>query len=338
MPEKLTLDRWNELIRQVNELVEECAGIDPLSEVEGPHKWSRTDIQEMQGKLIELCDDNEFDDIPDKWKQRIIDEFEEVILNGSCCCEDEIRDVRPASDVGAVVGLFNGSNGSQSFIAIDWARLIMRQFEPLVTTTITCDDGDEVSEVNHREGGYGYVGKGFKAWELLIYDNTYPEEFPFMQGAVNKDGYIVFQEGSPWQLNQLCSEPSAGSGNPLGSVDPLWKFPYTSDLYNYRVENCGIQNINGQPTQVYKSKFDRRLESNTGDTVTYEIGGCENIQVPTSEGFLVPAWYTSPYAIRWAGSSVSPGIDNFTFQLRLLCQRPDLRIINRAFNYFADFD
>ena len=75
---------WNELIRRVNELADECS-LEHIPLTQNPHKWSKSDIQEVQDKLREICDDNEFDPIPDTWKQSVIDEFVAAIDAGACC-------------------------------------------------------------------------------------------------------------------------------------------------------------------------------------------------------------------------------------------------------------
>ena len=97
MAEKLTITKWKELIEQVNELASEC-NLPPLEEVETPHRWSKTDIEKMQNTLKEICDQNEFDDPPEKWLQDTIDKIEEAIASGACCCEDEIIPV-PLNEV-----------------------------------------------------------------------------------------------------------------------------------------------------------------------------------------------------------------------------------------------
>lgn len=78
------IDQWNSLIRDINDMVADCDS-DPLEEIEAPHIWAKTDIKLVQDKLIELCEDNEFEDIPDLWKQSSIDEIETAIELGPCC-------------------------------------------------------------------------------------------------------------------------------------------------------------------------------------------------------------------------------------------------------------
>ena len=81
-----TLDDWNDIIQQVNDLAQNppdgCDALEPLEEVEAPHKWSADDIQQVQDKLKQVCHDNTFSDIPDLWKQDTIDEINDAIGQG----------------------------------------------------------------------------------------------------------------------------------------------------------------------------------------------------------------------------------------------------------------
>jgi len=90
------LTDWNDIIQQVNDLAQNpdagCDPIDPLEEVEAPHRWSKTDIQEVQDKLKEICEDNTFADTPDLWKQSIIDEINDAIDLGWCDCLCQAED------------------------------------------------------------------------------------------------------------------------------------------------------------------------------------------------------------------------------------------------------
>ena len=93
-----TLNDWNNIIQQVNDLAQNpeqgCDPVSPLESVDPPHKWSKADIQQVQDKLREICDENQFGDIPDKWKQSIIDEINDAIARGWCkeCCEEPCDD------------------------------------------------------------------------------------------------------------------------------------------------------------------------------------------------------------------------------------------------------
>lgn len=87
----LTRARWNELIRQVNELASNpdggCNSVSTLAEVGPNHKWSKSDIRAVQDKLREICDENEFDELKSIWRQHTIDEIEEALARGWCNCD-----------------------------------------------------------------------------------------------------------------------------------------------------------------------------------------------------------------------------------------------------------
>lgn len=130
MADKLTLERWNSLIEQVNELADEC-DLEHLDQVTAPHKWSKSDVQQMQDKLRDICDDNEFSDVPEKWKQSIIDEFEEAIAAGACCCEDQtIEFVPPFVALADDVSQYNFDTGNGTKIQSevrDWGAFLKEQ-------------------------------------------------------------------------------------------------------------------------------------------------------------------------------------------------------------------
>lgn len=89
-----TRTSWNEdIIREVNELcVNPDTGCDPLEtldEAEADHIWAKTDVTEVQDKLVEICPDNEFEDLntPQLWHYNyIIVPIEEAIRRGWCGC------------------------------------------------------------------------------------------------------------------------------------------------------------------------------------------------------------------------------------------------------------
>lgn len=95
MAEKWTREKWNtRIIREINRIIAEepgCSDIEPLKEVDPKHKWHKiNDVKAAQDKLIEICDENKFDSIPDKWKQSIIDELLKAIKLGCCCNGQEV--------------------------------------------------------------------------------------------------------------------------------------------------------------------------------------------------------------------------------------------------------
>lgn len=79
---------WNELLRRINELVEQCDGVEPLELVTENHIFKRKDILDARDKLIELCPDNSFGELPAILKDSTIQELINAIEAGQCCCED----------------------------------------------------------------------------------------------------------------------------------------------------------------------------------------------------------------------------------------------------------
>jgi len=113
---------WCDIINRVNDLIESgggeptepegggeggggeeggdefaCPTLELLECPEKPHIWSKKDIEEVQDKLEEVCDENEdtwteLEDIPDPgqlWLATVLNEIEEAIEDGWCnCCWD----------------------------------------------------------------------------------------------------------------------------------------------------------------------------------------------------------------------------------------------------------
>ena len=52
------------------------------------HKLSVTDIQNALDKLLEICPDNVFSSIPSTWTKNTIQELEDAVAAGACCCEE----------------------------------------------------------------------------------------------------------------------------------------------------------------------------------------------------------------------------------------------------------
>jgi len=92
-----SIDDWNKLVDAVNEILDdppegdsECEPIDPLDTVSDPHIWEVSDVEEMQDKLIETCDEISFSEPLEIWKPGIIDEIESAMEQAWCdCCDDE---------------------------------------------------------------------------------------------------------------------------------------------------------------------------------------------------------------------------------------------------------
>ncbi len=105
-------EAWNALIDEVNDILQnppegtDCEKIDELEHVGPDHKWSKTDIQEVQDKLKETCDSIDFANIPDLWKTSIIDEIKDAMDNDawcdckpacSCSCPNAVEPQGPAT-------------------------------------------------------------------------------------------------------------------------------------------------------------------------------------------------------------------------------------------------
>jgi len=90
-----SIENWNTLIRDVNEILEDppqgsdCDPVDPIDEVEDPHLWSVEDAEGMRDKLKETCPDISFSEELVLWRPEIIDEIEEQMEDAWCDCETE---------------------------------------------------------------------------------------------------------------------------------------------------------------------------------------------------------------------------------------------------------
>ena len=85
-----TREHWNKLIRDLNFLIsQDCAGknVEPLDEVDSNHVWTLGDVEEFREKLLEICEDNEFEeDLTKPWRTAIIDELADEMKRGWCGC------------------------------------------------------------------------------------------------------------------------------------------------------------------------------------------------------------------------------------------------------------
>lgn len=92
----LTREEWNEdIIQLVNDLClnpnEGCNPIEPLEKIEPNHIWIRTDIIDVQNKLKEICNENEFDELDELWDfSDIIQPILSAITIGWCNCEPSV--------------------------------------------------------------------------------------------------------------------------------------------------------------------------------------------------------------------------------------------------------
>lgn len=111
-------EAWNELIRKINEAGEDCPDFEPLDTVDANHKLSKSDIQGAQDALMEICDENEFDDPPRLWKTETIQALIDAIEEGACCCEDEDQENIEGS---GLVGHYPVDSQDPEWAVKDWA-------------------------------------------------------------------------------------------------------------------------------------------------------------------------------------------------------------------------
>lgn len=282
---------WNEVIRRINEMTAECAGVDPLPEVDENHRWKKSDIQAAQDKLLELCSEFSFTPPPDKWKQSTIDALIAAINEGQCCCEEEDR-TPPRLRAFAPAGflLFNSVGPGNTFQTFDWAGWIMQELEPLVIEMVPCpvEPGEDPVFIERRSGGRGWVGREYTSWEVEFYTESIGNDgAPVASGPV-VDGYIDIGEGS-WRREQVCGEP-LGSGTPLGETDPAWGFPY---VVTFASGSWTITGADGRAASLPTSAFQLNDE-----------------MLPTG-------WVTTPYG----AIVVTDGVEHtLTAYLRLKCE------------------
>ena len=88
-----TRAKWNDIIRRINERIEQCQSGTPLEEVPEGHIWSVADIIAVRSRLEGMCR-NEFDFSADlvKWTQTLIDELDDAIDNCDCGCTQALVD------------------------------------------------------------------------------------------------------------------------------------------------------------------------------------------------------------------------------------------------------
>jgi hypothetical protein len=83
---------WNDIIQRVNTLAQNpdsgCDPVSTLAEVGPDHIWTKTDIQQVRDKLVEICNENSFTAELRLWAQEVINEIEAAITNGWCGCNE----------------------------------------------------------------------------------------------------------------------------------------------------------------------------------------------------------------------------------------------------------
>jgi hypothetical protein len=252
-----TNTEWNQIIQDINAIVPECAGVDPLDEVPECYRLAITDITEAQDTLVELCEDNDFTAPvpPDaKWLQSAIQEIEDAIDLGSCCCEEQDWDY-PLNlyHFDYRIGFVNLGGGNTQ-LQLDWALWMAQETQPLTITEEECpgeNPGDPPTTIEIREGGPFWVGTEFVFWDLYIFngDGTEPSTAP--RGAVRLtgdvvDGYIVLPP-SLGGTNPTCGVPETGDFD-LGTKDPLFGWPFEVTAYETTYET--LEGVNGYSNNV----------------------------------------------------------------------------------------
>jgi hypothetical protein len=195
-------EAWNELIRRINELVPDCPGVEPLDEVEPNHRWSRSDIEQAQTTLTELCAENTFSAIPQTWKQSIIDELVAAIDNESCCCEEEDRGLADGyirANSFAFVGgfrIFSVVGVNIDYKTQDWAGWLRQEVEDPFEEEIPLAVGDPIIL---ECGGPAWVGREFRRWEVFVEKQGTAPSTAIIDGPVI-DGYIFIGTDSSQAL------------------------------------------------------------------------------------------------------------------------------------------
>lgn len=111
-----TREDWNNIINSVNGVITnapaetDCESLPPIDTVGPGHLWSKSDIQEVQDALRATCPSISFSEIPDLWKQSIVDEINEAIGQAWCDCEpdeDECDEEAIAAEDGLEILIFD---------------------------------------------------------------------------------------------------------------------------------------------------------------------------------------------------------------------------------------
>lgn len=279
-----TNSEWNQIIIDINALAELCEGVEPLVEIEECHRLTITDITDAQEKLVELCEDHEFTtpEPPDaKWLQSAIQEIEDAIEVGSCCCEEtNWNPTKPLLHYDYFFRFVNLSGGTTQFTT-DWAAWMGQEDPayPLVITEVECIDPenpeDPPTTIEVREGGRFWVGSEFKFWDLYIFMGNGTEPSTAPTGPVRLtgdvvDGYIVLPP-SLGGLNPTCTEDATADGFDLGEKDPLFGFPFTLDGFTASTETVGGANGYSNTFPVGPPDYDypdgQMIPDNGGDTM-----------------------------------------------------------------------
>jgi hypothetical protein len=183
-------DDWNSIISQINDLAAQCPDIIPLDLVPENTIWRVSHVEDVQNKLVEVCEDNIFTP-PTKWLQSMIDEITAAIANGSCCCEETDRSLTGAVDFvvdGGLLLLFRQSSSPFEYRkTFAWAQGITEETEAPGTQSIPLATG---GTLDLDTGGPRWVGRKYRSWECYIYpDGEAMPVTPVTSGTI-VDGFI----------------------------------------------------------------------------------------------------------------------------------------------------
>jgi hypothetical protein len=313
-----TRSEWNQIIQDINAIVPSCEGVDALVEVDECHRLSITDITDVQDKLVELCDTNEFTAPDMKWLKSTIQEIEDAIIEGECCCEEQdwpyIFDLYHFDYRLRFVNL----DGGLTQLTLDWAEWMAQIVTTLSVTEEECpgeNPEDPPTTIEVREGGPFWVGTEFKFWDLYIFngDGTEPSTAPrgdIKFTGIVQDGYMVLPP-SLGGTNPTCSEPATGDFD-LGTTDPLLGSPFEITAYGESPESETVEGVNGYSNVVVLN----------GD-FSYPEG-----QLTPDDGGDTPWSITlTPFFIANPGSEISGFFDAFIRDYRgaivLRCSEPE---------------
>ena len=276
---------WNALLQDINDLVPECPGVDPLELLTDPALWSKQDIKEAQDKLLELCENNSFDPIKDLWEKEKVDELIAAIAAGTCCCEEEDKVFDNLTDF----TFFTFFDEDDNCVGVDWSGWIMQEIDPLVIEEIECPvaEGEEPITIERRSGGRGWVGREFSSWEMH-YNGV------IIRSGTVTAGYIDGVGEGTWRAEETCEDPEPTGGTPLGETDPAWGFPYDIEF------SGGTFTIN-------------HLVSGT----IASFSNCPDLDGHVNPSFVTSPWIEFDVAASVPPVSFKPGTSPF---LRLKCE------------------
>lgn len=165
---------WNDLLDSVNSVLQnppedtDCEPIDIIPPVGVKHRWSKDDIREVQDKLRETCPDITFSEIPETWKQSIIDEINDALGQAWCDCEE-------------------CENPTEE----DGTEIEIRVLEPRVRSNCYGDSPDAVDTICSVVGGMqvGKTGVQGRQWRLIRRTSTGGSSV-ITGGSIDCDGIV----------------------------------------------------------------------------------------------------------------------------------------------------